>query len=206
MPLLSYICFSHWTVFVNPFICTHSVIHERPASAVMEENCHSSEFLPCCSNFHVFMGFPSSTWFLISFFFMLYYRVIYLTLQPQASFIYSWIPNVHLQAWLWNAAVFRVLVIFLSVHWLPCSVFWVSFTQLPSKSVSFTLSLGSRSVLLTLQLDLPRGFWTYSRILKCWNVFSDLPKINFLFKNKVIFLILFWCLPTIMLISSLYVL
>ena len=105
--LLSYICFSRWTVFVNPFICTHSVIHERPASAVMEKNYYNSEFLPCCSNFHIFMGFPSSTWFLIFFFFFLLYAIlqsnlpnpttsgiIYLQLNPKCPS-----PGLPLKCW-----------------------------------------------------------------------------------------------------------
>ena len=73
--------------------------------------------------------------------------------------------------------------------------------HLHTTSISSILSLGSRSVLLTLQLVLLHV--AFGHVQEFWNIkmYSLI-----LFKNKIILVMLFWCLPTVMIIFSLFML
>lgn len=116
------------------------------------EKLSQSEFLPPSSNCRIFTGFHSSFWFWF-FFFLLYAWLQSNLFNPTTSVIYLQLK--------WNVRPrpkFEMLVSsrfwwhFL-LCWLPCALVQVSVTQLPPWSIAFILSMGSRSVLLTLQLE-----------------------------------------------------
>lgn len=96
----------------------------------------------------------------------------------------------------------------LYTHWLPCSLFLMSFIHGSLLCVDlFMLTLGSR----ICSSDFPSwvsscGFWAYSRILKNTKIYSLIYLKLISFLSKVIFVILFWFLSTIMIIFSLYIL
>lgn len=117
------------------------------------EKLSQSEFLLCSNNFHIFMGFRSSIWFWIFFFFLLYARLQGNLFNSTTSVIYLQLKsNVHLRPKFEMLVSSRFWWHFL-LCWLLCTLVQVSLTQLPPWSISFILSLGSRSVLLTLQLE-----------------------------------------------------
>lgn len=161
--LLSYNCFSHWTVFVHL-----SVIRESSTSAAMGEKLSQLE-------------------------------KIFLSIFQQLTCLCE-LPFF----WLWNMGAFRVLAMFLTLHTLifMFTVPDVIYTLLPPRCVTFTLTLGSRSVLLTFHLEFL--LVVFEHVQEFWNTKTysliNLKLISFLKSST--FIILFWFLSTIMIIFS----
>ena len=152
MSLLSYIL-CHWPVFVNLFVYILSPMNDQHLQSWRKT---ITKWIPSVqqqfSHLHGLLFFYLILNFFF-FFFLLYARLQSNLFNSTTSVIYLQLKsNVHLRPKFEMLVSSRFWWHFL-LCWLLCTLVQVSLTQLPPWSISFILSLGSRSVLLTLQLE-----------------------------------------------------